>query len=102
MPGTAYHDEIYRESLALHALHHGKLEIRSKVPVRNSYDLSQAYTLGVTEVCRRIGQDKNLVYCYTLKANTIAITDGSAVLGLGNIGDLAAIPVMVGKAVLSR
>ncbi len=103
MPGTADRDEIYWESLALHARHHGKLEIRSKVPFRNRYDLSRAYTPGVTEVCRRIGQDKNLAYRYTLKGNTIAIvTDGSAVLGLGNIGGLAAIPVMEGKAILFK
>jgi malate dehydrogenase (oxaloacetate-decarboxylating) len=103
MPGTADRDEIYRESLALHARNHGKLEIRSKVPLRNRYDLARAYTPGVAEVCRRIGKDKNLAYRYTLKANTIAIvTDGSAVLGLGNIGGLAAIPVMEGKAILFK
>jgi malate dehydrogenase (oxaloacetate-decarboxylating) len=75
-PGS---DEIYAESLALHARHHGKLEIRSKVPLRNRHDLALAYTPGVAEVCRKIAQNKNLAYKYTLKANTIAIvTDGSA------------------------
>jgi malate dehydrogenase (oxaloacetate-decarboxylating) len=96
-------DDIYRESLALHAQHRGKLEIRPKVPIRTRADLSKAYTPGVAEVCRRIAQDPSLAYRYTLKANTIAIvTDGSAVLGLGNIGGDAAIPVMEGKAILFK
>ncbi len=96
-------DDIYRESLELHAKHKGKLEIRSKVPLRNKHDLSLAYTPGVAEVCREIARDKNLAYRYTLKANTIAIvSDGSAVLGLGNIGGDAAIPVMEGKAILFK
>jgi malate dehydrogenase (oxaloacetate-decarboxylating) len=99
-PGS---DEIYKEALALHAKHKGKLEIRSKVPLKNKYDLSRAYTPGVAEVCRAIAKDRNLAYKYTLKANTIAIvTDGSAVLGLGNIGGYAAIPVMEGKAILFK
>jgi malate dehydrogenase (oxaloacetate-decarboxylating) len=99
-PGS---DEIYTESIALHAKHHGKLEIRSKVPLRTKADLTRAYTPGVGEVCRKIAKDKNLAYKYTLKANTIAIvTDGSAVLGLGNIGGYAAIPVMEGKAILFK
>jgi malate dehydrogenase (oxaloacetate-decarboxylating) len=99
-PGS---DEIYKEALALHARHHGKLEIRSKVPLRNRHDLALAYTPGVAEVCRKIAQNQNLAYKYTLKANTIAIvTDGSAVLGLGNIGGYAAIPVMEGKAILFK
>ena len=100
LPGS---DEIYKESLALHAEHKGKLEIRSKVPLRNKYDLSLAYTPGVAAVCREIARDRNLAYKYTLKSNTIAIvTDGSAVLGLGNIGGYAAIPVMEGKAILFK
>ncbi len=99
-PGS---DEIYKEALALHAKHHGKLEIRSKVPIRNKHDLSLAYTPGVAEVCREIVKDRNLAYRYTMKANTIAIvSDGSAVLGLGNIGGYAAIPVMEGKAILFK
>ena len=99
-PGSS---EIDKEALALHAKHHGKLEIRSKVPLKNKQDLSRAYTPGVAEVCREIARDKNLAYKYTMKANTIAIvTDGSAVLGLGNIGGYAAIPVMEGKAILFK
>jgi len=99
-PGSS---EIDKEALALHAKHHGKLEIRSKVPLKNKHDLSLAYTPGVAEVCREIAKDKNLAYKYTMKANTIAIvTDGSAVLGLGNIGGYAAIPVMEGKAILFK
>ena len=99
-PGS---DEIYKDALALHAKHKGKLEIRSKVPLKNKFDLSRAYTPGVAEVCREIARDRNLAYKYTLKANTIAIvTDGSAVLGLGNIGGYAAIPVMEGKAILFK
>jgi len=99
-PGS---DEIYKESLALHALHKGKLEIHSKVSLKTRQDLSRAYTPGVAEVCRVIAKDRNLAYKYTLKANTIAIvTDGSAVLGLGNIGGYAAIPVMEGKAILFK
>ncbi|MDD1689268.1 MAG: NADP-dependent malic enzyme [Methanoregula sp.] len=96
-------NEIYRESLAMHAKHKGKLGIRSKVPLKTKHDLSVAYTPGVAEVSREIVKDKALAYEYTLKANTIAIvTDGSAVLGLGNIGGYAAIPVMEGKAILFK
>jgi malate dehydrogenase (oxaloacetate-decarboxylating) len=99
-PGS---DEIYKEALELHEKNKGKLEIRSKVPLKTKHDLSLAYTPGVAEVCREIAKDKNLAYRYTLKANTIAIvTDGSAVLGLGNIGGYAAIPVMEGKAILFK
>jgi malate dehydrogenase (oxaloacetate-decarboxylating) len=99
-PGS---DEIYQEALALHEKHKGKLEIRSKVPLKTRHDLSLAYTPGVAEVCREIAKDKTLAYRYTMKANTIAIvTDGSAVLGLGNIGADAAIPVMEGKAILFK
>jgi malate dehydrogenase (oxaloacetate-decarboxylating) len=100
VPGS---DDIYQESLALHAEHRGKLEIHSKVPLKTKYDLSRAYTPGVAEVCRQIAKNPNLAYRYTLKGNTIAIvTDGSAVLGLGNIGGYAAIPVMEGKAILFK
>jgi malate dehydrogenase (oxaloacetate-decarboxylating) len=96
-------EEIYKAALALHEEHHGKLEIRSKVPLMTKVDLNRAYTPGVAEVCRQIVKDKNLTYKYTLKANTIAIvSDGSAVLGLGNIGGYAAIPVMEGKAILFK
>ena len=99
-PGS---DDIYQESLRLHEEHRGKLEIRSKVPLKTKHDLSLAYTPGVAEACRQIAKDKNLAYRYTMKANTVAIvTDGSAVLGLGNIGGYAAIPVMEGKAILFK
>jgi malate dehydrogenase (oxaloacetate-decarboxylating) len=99
-PGSS---DIDKEALALHAKNHGKLEIRSKVPLKNKHDLSLAYTPGVAEVCREIAKDKYLAYKYTMKANSIAIvTDGSAVLGLGNIGGYAAIPVMEGKAILFK
>jgi malate dehydrogenase (oxaloacetate-decarboxylating) len=96
-------DDIYQESLDLHRRMHGKLEVRGKVPVRTRRDLSRAYTPGVAEVCRAIQEDRNRAYLYTIKANTVAIvTDGSAVLGLGNIGGYAAIPVMEGKALLFK
>jgi malate dehydrogenase (oxaloacetate-decarboxylating) len=99
-PGS---DSLYQESLALHALHKGKLGIRPKVPLKTKHDLSLAYTPGVAEVSREIVRDRNHAYDYTLKSNTIAIvTDGSAVLGLGNIGGYAAIPVMEGKAILFK
>jgi malate dehydrogenase (oxaloacetate-decarboxylating) len=100
---TPASDKIYKEALDLHDKHRGKLEIRSKVPLKTKHDLSLAYTPGVAEVCREIARDKDLAYKYTMKANTIAIvTDGSAVLGLGNIGGYAAIPVMEGKAILFK
>lgn len=103
MDERADRGDIYQEALDLHARHRGKLEIRPKVPLETRRDLSRAYTPGVAEVCRAIQKDRNLAYRYTLKANTIAIvTDGSAVLGLGNIGGYAAIPVMEGKAILFK
>ena len=95
--------DIYQEALELHERHRGKLEIRSKVPLDTKRDLSRAYTPGVAEVCRAIQKNRDLAYRYTLKGNSVAIvTDGSAVLGLGNIGGYAAIPVMEGKAVLFK
>jgi malate dehydrogenase (oxaloacetate-decarboxylating) len=95
--------DIYTESVELHEKYHGKIEVYSKVPIKNRHDLSLAYTPGVAEVCREIARDKNLAYKYTLKANTIAIvTDGSRVLSLGNVGGYAAIPVMEGKALLFK
>ncbi|MFH0966255.1 MAG: NADP-dependent malic enzyme [Methanobacteriota archaeon] len=94
---------IGQESLALHAHHHGKLEIVSKVPLKTRADLSRAYTPGVAEVCTEIARDQDQVWRYTLKSNTVAIvSDGTAVLGLGNIGPYAGIPVMEGKAVLFK
>lgn len=90
-------------ALRMHEEWNGKLEITSKCPVNNREDLSVAYTPGVAEPCRVIAQDKSAAYRYTMKANTIAvISDGSAVLGLGNIGPYAAMPVMEGKAVLFK
>jgi len=81
----------------------GKLESKSKVPVRNATDLSLAYSPGVAEPCKEIYDDKNKVYEYTMKGNMVAVvSDGTAVLGLGNIGPEAALPVMEGKAVLFK
>lgn len=95
--------DYYKESLRLHALHKGKLAVVSKVPLKSKDDLSTAYTPGVAEPCREIYREPELVYRYTAKGNTVAvISDGSAVLGLGNIGAEAAIPVMEGKAVLFK
>ncbi len=96
-------NDIYSESIALHKKARGKLEIRSKVPLADKNDLSLAYTPGVAEPCRKIKDDKSLVYEYTSRWNTVAVvTDGSAVLGLGNIGAEAALPVMEGKAILFK
>jgi len=93
----------YEESLKLHEKHRGKMEIASKVPLETRDDLSLAYTPGVAEPCRKINQNPDDVYKYTNKGNTVAIvTDGSAVLGLGNIGSAAGLPVMEGKAILFK
>lgn len=95
--------DYFKESLKLHAEHKGKMEIKSKFPLRNFEDLSVAYTPGVAEPCRKIADDVNDAYKYTTKANTVAVvTDGSAVLGLGNIGATAALPVMEGKCLLFK
>jgi len=95
--------DIYGESLDLHKKVKGKVAIESKVPLRNKKDLSLAYTPGVAEPCMKINADKSLVYDYTSKWNTVAVvTDGSAVLGLGNIGAEAALPVMEGKSILFK
>ena len=91
------------KALKLHEEWQGKLEIRSKAQVRSKEDLALAYTPGVAEPCKLIAEDKDLAYKYTIKSNTIAVvSDGSAVLGLGNIGPHAAMPVMEGKAVLFK
>lgn len=91
------------KALALHEKWNGKLETVSKTPVKTREDLALAYTPGVAEPCKVIAQDKEAAYKYTMKANTIAVvSDGSAVLGLGNIGPYAAMPVMEGKAVLFK
>lgn len=95
--------DIYEESVQLHKKLKGKLEVVSKTKIRNKKDLSLIYTPGVAEVCKIIDQDHNKAYELTIKGNTVAIvSDGSAVLGLGNIGPYAAIPVMEGKAVLFK
>ena len=95
--------DVYQESLALHQAHRGKLEVKSKVPVADKNDLSLAYTPGVAEVCRVIAADKSRALDLTLKGNTVAvISDGSAILGLGNLGAEAALPVMEGKCVLFK
>lgn len=91
------------KALALHEQWRGKLETVSKTPVKTREDLSLAYTPGVAEPCKVIAQDKEAAYTYTWKSNTVAVvSDGSAVLGLGNIGPYAAMPVMEGKAVLFK
>ena len=90
-------------SLKMHEEHEGKLEVALKVKLENKDDLSTAYTPGVAEPCRKIHENPDDVYKYTLKCNTVAVvSDGTAVLGLGDIGPLAAIPVMEGKSVLFK
>src|SRR3989344_1421595 len=92
---------VYEEALDLHKKLRGKLEIKSRVKITSKKDLSLAYTPGVAEPCKKIAENKELVYEYTNKWNTVAvISDGSAVLGLGNIGPLAGLPVMEGKSLL--
>ncbi|HAS84621.1 MAG TPA: NAD-dependent malic enzyme [Candidatus Yonathbacteria bacterium] len=96
-------DDVYKRSLSLHKKHKGKIEVISKVPLTNREELSLAYTPGVAEASREIGRDESLVYDYTIKGNTVAIvSDGSAILGLGNLGAHAAIPVMEGKAAIFK
>ena len=91
------------KALMLHEQWNGKLETISKTPVKSREDLALAYTPGVAEPCKVIAQDREAAYTYTMKANTVAVvSDGSAVLGLGNIGPHAAMPVMEGKAVLFK
>ena len=95
--------DVYQESLKLHEEHHGKISVESKVKVANMKDLSLAYTPGVAQPCREIHADAEAIYRYTVKGNLVAVvSDGSAVLGLGNIGAKAAMPVMEGKAILFK
>ncbi|MDO5780075.1 MAG: malic enzyme-like NAD(P)-binding protein [Clostridium sp.] len=94
---------IYEESLKFHKELKGKLEITSRVKITNEKDLSLAYTPGVAEPCREIHKDPSTAYLYTRKWNTVAvISDGTAVLGLGDIGPLASLPVMEGKSILFK
>ena len=90
-------------ALEMHEKNHGKLTVNSLVPVRDKDALSTAYTPGVAEPCRRIKANPDDVYKYTLKGRTVAVvTNGTAVLGLGNIGPEAGLPVMEGKCVLFK
>ena len=96
-------EKVYSESMDLHKMFKGKVSMCSKIPIESSRDLSLAYTPGVAEPCRAIAKDPSQVYDLTSKGNTVAVvTDGSAVLGLGDIGPEAAIPVMEGKAILFK
>ena len=94
---------VNEKALKLHEEWKGKIETHSKCPIKNREDLALAYTPGVAEPCKAIAQDPDAVYTYTSKANTVAVvSDGSAVLGLGNIGPYAAMPVMEGKSALFK
>jgi len=94
---------LREEALHMHKIHKGKLESKSKVEVKNARDLSLAYSPGVAEPCKEIYEKPETVYDYTMKSNMVAVvSDGTAVLGLGNIGPEAALPVMEGKAVLFK
>ena len=94
---------VYEESLKLHEQFRGKLSVVSKISVKKKEDLSLAYSPGVAEPCRKIEENKENVYRYTSRGNMVAvITDGTAVLGLGDIGPEAALPVMEGKAILFK
>jgi malate dehydrogenase (oxaloacetate-decarboxylating) len=94
---------LREEALHMHRINQGKLESKSKVSVQNAKDLSLAYSPGVAEPCKEIYEKPETVYDYTMKGNMVAVvSDGTAVLGLGNIGPAAALPVMEGKAVLFK
>ncbi|NFV13713.1 NADP-dependent malic enzyme [Clostridium sporogenes] len=95
--------DIKEKALMVHKKFKGKLSIEGKMQVKNKDDLSIAYTPGVAEPCIKINEDKSLVYEYTMKGNTVAVvTNGTAVLGLGDIGPYAGLPVMEGKALLFK
>lgn len=95
--------DIYEESVELHKRLGGKLSVVPKMAIKDRHDLALAYTPGVAQPCKEIAKDKNKVYELTIKKNSVAVvSDGSAVLGLGNIGAEAAIPVMEGKALLFK
>jgi malate dehydrogenase (oxaloacetate-decarboxylating) len=94
---------VYEKALKFHESHHGKIEVRSKVSIKTVEDMSLAYTPGVAEPCLRIHKNREEVYRYTSKGNSVAVvSDGTSVLGLGDIGALAAIPVMEGKALIFK
>ena len=96
-------DDVYKNSLSLHKKHQGKIGIKSVISVKDKHELSLAYTPGVAEPSRQIAKDPSLSYDLTWRGRTVAvISDGSAVLGLGNIGPEAALPVMEGKALLLK
>jgi len=93
----------YEQSIEMHEKFHGKLEVISKVPLTNKEELSLAYTPGVAGVCELISKDPSKARTHTIKRNTVAIvSDGTAILGLGDLGPLAAIPVMEGKAAIFK
>jgi malate dehydrogenase (oxaloacetate-decarboxylating) len=95
--------DIYQKALKLHSDHQGKIEVKSKVRVRNREELSLAYSPGVAEPCREIEKNPEKIYQYTARGNQVAVvSSGTAVLGLGDIGPKAALPVMEGKAVLFK
>ena len=95
--------DVFKKSLEMHEHYGGKLEIQAKIPLEDSYDLSLAYSPGVAAPCLEIEKNPSTVYDYTTKGNMVAvITDGTAVLGLGDIGPEAALPVMEGKALLLK
>ena len=95
--------DIMKKALEMHEHYNGKLEVISKVPVQDAYDLSLAYSPGVAAPCIEIEKNPSLVYDYTMKGNMVAIvSDGTAVLGLGDIGPKAALPVMEGKSILLK
>src|SRR3989344_7484094 len=94
---------IIEETIELHAKNNGKISITSKVFLKNRHDLALAYTPGVGQISLEIARDKSLARTYTMKHNSVAVvTDGSSILGLGNLGPEAAIPVMEGKAALFK
>ncbi len=95
--------DYYQKSLEMHKKYHGKLRMESIVPLETRDDLSWAYSPGVAEPCREIAKDPEKMYDYTLKSRTVAvISDGSAILGIGNLGHKASMPVMEGKCVLFK
>ena len=93
----------FQKAIEMHRKYHGKLRMEAIVHIENRDDLSWAYSPGVAEPCREIAADPEKMYDYTLKSRTIAvISDGSAILGLGNLGHRASMPVMEGKCVLFK